>query len=86
MKLNKLNVFLLKKFLEFVNFIVIMIVVLFAFGVTTQALLYPNQDLTSVLFGNVFLPGFYLMAGEFITKDTIMNGIYGLTSKNKIKY
>jgi hypothetical protein len=72
--------------LEFANFIIIMIVVMFAFGVTTQALLYPNQDLTAVLFGNVILPGLFIMAGDNIIKDRIMNGIYGLTSKNKNKY
>jgi hypothetical protein len=86
MKPDNLNVFLLKKFLELANFTIIMIVIIFAFGVTTQALLYPNQDLTAVLFGNVFLPGLFIMAGDNIIKDSIMNGIYGLTSKNKIKY
>jgi hypothetical protein len=71
MKPDNLKVFLLKKFLELANFTIIMMVVMFAFVVTTQALLYPNQDLTSLLFGNVFLPGLFKMAGDIIIKGTI---------------
>ncbi len=42
----------------------IVIVFMFAFGVSTQALLYPNQDLNWVLLGNVFLPSYFIMSGD----------------------
>jgi hypothetical protein len=37
---------------------------MFAFGVSTQALLYPNQDLDWALLGNVFLPSYFIMSGD----------------------
>jgi hypothetical protein len=37
---------------------------MFAFGVSTQALLYQNQDLDWTLLGNVFLPSYFIMSGD----------------------
>ena len=37
---------------------------MFSFGISTQALLYPNQDLNWVLLGNVFLPSYFIMSGD----------------------
>ena len=37
---------------------------MFVFGILTQGLLYPNQDLNWVLLGNVFLPSFFIMSGD----------------------
>jgi hypothetical protein len=35
-----------------------------AFGVSTQALLYPNQNLDGILLGKVFLPSYFIMSGD----------------------
>jgi hypothetical protein len=42
----------------------IVLIFMFAFGVSTQALLYPNQDLDLVLLGNVFIPSYFIMSGD----------------------
>ncbi len=56
-------------------FILIMIVFMFAFGVSTQALLYPNQNLNTTLLANVFLPAYFVLAGDYYTRDSIMGAI-----------
>ncbi len=65
-------------------FIIIVFVFMFAFGVSTQALLYPNQDISPTLFGNVFLPAYFIIVGDnYQIRGTILSAINGLTSKNK---
>ena len=56
-------------------FIAIVIVFIIAFGVSTQALLYPNQVLENKLLQNVFLPAYFVIGGEYYTRDNIMAGI-----------
>ena len=46
-----------------------------AFGVASQSLLYPNQDLNSKLLQNTFLPAYFIMSGEYYTRETIMAAI-----------
>ena len=41
---------------------------MFAFGVSTQALLYHNQKLDSNLLKSVFFPAFFFIGGEYYTK------------------
>ena len=61
---------------ELMYFIFIVIVFMFAFGVSTQALLYPNQLLNnSMLLANVFLPSFFIIGGEYYTRDLIMGAV-----------
>jgi hypothetical protein len=55
-------------------FILIVIVFMLGFGVSTQALLYPNQVLSNKLLQNVFLPAYFIIGGEYYTKDSIMAG------------
>ena len=63
-------------------FILIVLVFMFAFGVSTQALLYPNQNLNTQLLANVFLPAYFIIGGEYYTRDNIMaavnDGINGI--------
>jgi len=46
---------------------------MFAFGVSTQALLYPNQSLNSDLLKSVFFPAYFVIGGEYYTRSDIMN-------------
>ena len=55
-----------------VYYILIIIVFMMAFGVASQSLLYPNQVLNSKLLQNTFLPAYFIIAGEYYTRDTIM--------------
>ena len=56
-----------------------------AFGVSTQALLYPNQVFNNKLLQNVFLPAYFIIGGEYYTRDKIMAGINaGVNGKIKI--
>ena len=62
----------------------IVIVFIFGFGISTQALLYPNQDLNWTLLGNVALPAYFILSGDdFSIRSSIMSSIkVGLLSKN----
>jgi len=55
-------------------FFIIIFLFIFAFGVSTQALLYPNQVLDENLLSNVFFPSFFVIAGEYYTRELIMSG------------
>ena len=50
----------------------IVILFMFAFGVSTQALMYHNQELNSKLLKNVFFPAYFIIGGEYYTRDVIM--------------
>ena len=47
---------------------------MFAFGVSTQALMYPNQELGKDVLKNIFFPSFFIIGGEYYTRDLIMSG------------
>ena len=51
-----------------------MIVSMFAFGICTQSLLYPNQKLSSSLLGNEFLPSYFLIGSDNFLRDPEMAG------------
>ena len=60
---------------------------IFAFGIVTQALLYPNQTLNLTLLGNIFLPAYFILVGDdFTLRGNIMNALTGLTSKKSMKF
>ncbi len=42
----------------------IVIVVIISFGVSIQSLLFPNQELNWTLLANIFLPSYFIMAGD----------------------
>ena len=51
----------------------LILVIMFAFGVSTQALLYANQKLNTELLKNVFFPAYFVIAGEYYTRTSIMD-------------
>ena len=54
----------------------IVIVFMFAFGISTRALLYPNEDLSWSLLGNTFLPAYFIMSGDdYSIRETILGAI-----------
>lgn len=53
-------------------FLLIVVLFMFAFGVSTQALMYHNQDLNGKLLKNVFFPAYFIIGGEYYTRETIM--------------
>ena len=45
-----------------------------AFGVSTQALLFPNQDFDANLIGNIVLPSYFILVGDdYSIRTVIMN-------------
>ncbi len=63
-----------RMFVELSSFTLILLVCMFAFGISTQSLLYHNVSLDSNLLKNIFLPAFFIIGGEYYTRDTIMGG------------
>ena len=59
---------------------------MFAFGVSTQALMYENQTLNSDLLKNVFFPAYFIIGGEYYTREVIMSGNFCYNSTNLIKF
>ena len=59
---------------EMAWFMLIFILFVFAFGVCTQSLMYHNQSLDANLLKNVFFPAYFVMGGEYYTRDTVMGG------------
>ena len=58
---------------------------MFAFGISTRALLFPYEDLSWSLLGNIFLPAYFIMSGDdYSIRETIMGALNsGLTGKLK---
>ena len=61
---------------ETIYFIFIVVVFLFAFGVSSQALMFHNQELNSDLLKQVFFPSYFVIGGEYYTLDSILDGIH----------
>ncbi len=60
-----------KMSIELVGFMCIILVFMFAFGITTQSLMYHNVDLDKNLLKKIFFPAYFVIAGEYFTWDTI---------------
>ena len=60
---------------ELLYFILIIIVSMFAFGISTQSLMYPNQNLSSSILWNIFLPSYFLIGADNIIRDKVIGGI-----------
>ena len=61
----------------------IVLILVLAFGVSTQALLYPNQILNAQLLGNVFLPAYFVLGGDYSLKSTVLSALNdGLQSES----
>ncbi len=58
---------------ELFYFISIVLVFIFAYGVSTQSLMYHNQELSFDLLKNVFYPAYFLVVGDFYEREKIMD-------------
>ena len=58
---------------ELMNFITIILVFIFAYGVSTQALMYHNQAADLNLIRNVFFPAYFVIGGDYYERENIMN-------------
>jgi hypothetical protein len=54
----------------------IVVVLMFAFGVATQSLLYANQELSKNLLKSIFFPSFFVIFREYYTRRDIMDADY----------
>jgi len=63
---------IMKMSFELGAFIFIMAVFFFAFGVSTQSLLYHNMPLDRNLIKNVFFPAYFVIGGEYYTAESIL--------------
>jgi transient receptor potential cation channel subfamily M protein 2 len=64
--------------IELFYFISIILVFIFAYGVSTQSLMYHNQELNFDLIKNVFYPAYFVIAGDYYEREKLMNGKYKL--------
>ena len=55
-------------------FLLIVLSVMFAFGIISQSLMYPNQPLDMRLLRRVFFPAYFVLGTEFFTRSLMMNG------------
>lgn len=58
----------------------IVLVVIFAYGIAIQVLLQPNQQPSMRLFGRIWARGFYTIQRNFFYRDDVFSA-----SKSKIK-
>ena len=58
--------------MQLLYFFAIILVFMIAFGVSTQSLMYRNQYPSLALFYNVFFPSYFVIGGEYYTRDIIM--------------
>lgn len=58
---------------ELAGFVFIFLIFMFAFGVSTQSLMYHNLPLDWTLIKHVFFPAYFIIGGEYYTAETIMN-------------
>ena len=61
-------------------FFLIVLLFMFAFGVSTTALMFQNQDLDKHLLKNVFLPAYFMIGGEYYTRSVIIDASSGQCS------
>lgn len=59
---------------ELMVFLLIVIVFIFAYGISTQALMYHNQELNLNLLKNIFFPAYFVIGGEYFEREKLMEG------------
>ena len=53
-------------------FMLVVLLAMFTFGISTQALMYHNQELNSDLLKNVFFPAYFVFGGQYLRRETVM--------------
>ena len=56
-------------------YVIILLLFVFAFGISTQALMFPNQPVGKHLLKSIFFPAFFIIGKEYYTRENIMNGL-----------
>ncbi len=59
---------------ELAYFISIVLVFILAYGVSTQSLLYHNQEFSLELMKNVFFPAYFVLGGDYYEREKLMEG------------
>jgi hypothetical protein len=59
---------------ELMYFLFIVIIFIFAYGVSTQSLMFHNQELNLDLIKNIFIPAYFVIGGEYMELDKLING------------
>jgi len=57
---------------QLMYFLLIVVMFMFAFGVSTQSLMYHNQELNPDLLKNVFFPAYFIIGGEYYTYERML--------------
>jgi transient receptor potential cation channel subfamily M protein 3 len=61
--------FYLKKLIDLFNFIVILLIVLMSFGLSRQAIKFPNEEFDWSLVKQIFLEPYFMLYGEVYAPD-----------------
>jgi hypothetical protein len=64
-----------KMVVELLYFLLIIVLFMFAFGISSQSLMFPNSNLDSYLFRSVFFPAYFVSAGNYLSLSTVLNGL-----------
>ena len=68
------KLFMIRKMLnELAVFLLIVIVFIFAYGISSQSLMYHNQELSLSLIKSVFLPAYFVIGGEYFEREKLMD-------------
>jgi hypothetical protein len=60
--------------IELIYFLLIVVLFVFAFGVSTQSMMFGNQPLNAELLRQVFFPAFFIIGGEYYTRGILYAG------------
>lgn len=62
---------MLKQFLQFLSIILLFV---FAYGIANQALMYHNQEINLTLLKNIFFPAYFVIVGEYYQREKLLDG------------
>lgn len=54
-------------------FTLIAVIFIFSYGVSTQSLMYHNQEFNLGLIKNIFFPAYFVIGGEYYQRDDLMD-------------
>lgn len=63
-----------KMLVEMVIFLIVFLAFMFAFGISVMSLGYHNEVLNLNLLENIFFPSFFIIGGNYYTRDTFLFG------------
>ena len=67
------KLYMIKKMLfQLLYFLLIVVLFMFAFGISTHSMMFHNQALDAKLLKNIFFPAYFIIGGEYYTMDLIM--------------